>query len=167
MSISTAAGDGGITGLAGGERLPKDHPRIEALGALDELDAFLGDVRALGQGQLPAITGAIQGDLRILAGILAAPARDAAPPDPARLEGWIRERDRPFRAFVSPGENPLSARLHIARTVCRRAERRLVSLGRVEPLPPPVLVYLNRLSDLLFLLAEAEAEPRRGFGSCN
>jgi cob(I)alamin adenosyltransferase len=161
VGISTKTGDRGTTGLAGGARLPKDHPRIEALGALDELNAFLGDARAAARGRRAEIILTVQGELFSLSGILAAPPgrEPSPPPDTPRLERWIHELEAAaspeggFSGFVVPGADPLSAKLHIARTVCRRAERRLVSLARREEVPAPLTVYLNRLSDLLFMLA--------------
>jgi cob(I)alamin adenosyltransferase len=161
MGISTKTGDQGITGLMDGKRLSKDHPRIEALGALDELGAFLGDARAAAGGRTAGILRYIQEELCSLAGILAAPLKEPPSwPDTARLEAWIHELEAgdPARGFVIPGAGPLSAKLHIARTVCRRAERRLAALNREEGLPGPLLGYINRLSDLLFLLAR-EAAP--------
>jgi cob(I)alamin adenosyltransferase len=180
VSIVTAAGDGGTTGLLDGTRVPKDHPRIECLGALDELNAHLGDARcALAGGDLAGTTGAkaaemlkaIQGELFTVAGILAAPAGGAGgtgadpaaapgpapPPGEERLGAWVRELEAaiPIRGFALPGANPLSAKLDIARTVCRRAERRIVSLDRLEGVPAVILRYMNRLSDLLFMLARS------------
>jgi cob(I)alamin adenosyltransferase len=165
MSLSTGRGDDGNTGIRDGRRLPKDHPRIECLGVLDELSAFLGEARLVAEKRTGEILLAVQEDLRALMGILAAEAAPAAGthpkpgtgavPDPARLGAWIREFEAgtSFRDFVIPGENSASAKLHIARTVCRRAERRLVTLARSEQVPALLLQYLNRLSDLLFLLA--------------
>jgi cob(I)alamin adenosyltransferase len=179
MSITTRLGDDGTTGLRGG-RVPKDHPRIECLGVLDELDAFVGDARcALSQGRFREILERVQRELGAIAGVLALPASaetgtaeiaagPAATPaagpghgppiDGAWLDAWIEalEGEVPVRGFVLPGPNPVSAKLDIARTVCRRAERRLVTLDRLEGAPPAVRSYLNRLSDLLFLLARAE-----------
>ena len=173
MSISTKTGDQGATDLIGGRRVPKDHPILECLGTIDELNAFLGDAKAA----LPAGTGAaaenhshgiitdIQKELFIIAGVLAAPPDGAAGGKNAaalvsggeRLNALIAaleaEHGR-FTGFAVPGDNPGSAKLHIARAVCRRAERRLVSLDRAGELPAGVLPWFNRLSDLLFLLAQ-------------
>jgi cob(I)alamin adenosyltransferase len=165
MSISTGAGDDGSTGLTGASsRLSKDHPRIECLGALDELNAFIGDARCtVAAERTGTMLEAVQRDLFVIAGILA--GSGAPLPGPERLSVWIRELEAeiPRRGFVVPGANPPSARLHIARTVCRRAERRLAALIRSEAenappdgsFPPAeqFIPYINRLSDLLFLLA--------------
>ncbi|MDR2185017.1 MAG: cob(I)yrinic acid a,c-diamide adenosyltransferase [Treponema sp.] len=166
MSISTGAGDDGNTGLTGAfSRLSKDHPRIECLGVLDELNAFIGDARCTAaEGRTGNILEAVQRDLFVIAGALA--GSGSAPPGPERLNVWVREIEAgvPYRGFVIPGANSPSARLHIARTVCRRAERRLAALARLEAesgsadaarFPPAAkfIPYMNRLSDLLFLLA--------------
>jgi cob(I)alamin adenosyltransferase len=163
MSISTTAGDDGSTGLRGGERVSKDAPRIECLGALDELNAFLGDARcAVAGNRSKEIIGTIQGELITAAGIVAYPADSEIPestgPDEGRITAWVHEfeGDLSFRGFIVPGSNPAAAKLDIARTVCRRAERRLVSLDRTEGIPPRIRRYMNRLSDLLFLLARYE-----------
>jgi cob(I)alamin adenosyltransferase len=177
VSISTLTGDGGETGLLGGVRVPKDHPRIECLGALDELNAFLGDARAAAKKpRTGKLLLEVQKELFLLAGIIAAPDTAASPkpgetaavppgaappvPDDGRLTAWVRELEeaRPIRSFVIPGSNPASAKLDIARTVCRRAERRLVSLNRLEGVPDSPCRYLNRLSDLLFMLARFEED---------
>jgi cob(I)alamin adenosyltransferase len=175
MSIVTTGGDQGVTGLLGGERVPKDSARIECLGALDELCAFLGDARLAvveaktGERETIDVAGLVktlQGELYAAAGILAVPAGKEAPglprPDEKRLENWIRDLEAafPVRGFVLPGGSRASAKFDIARTVCRRAERRLVTLDRLEGVPPELQRYLNRLSDLLFMLARKyEAAP--------
>jgi cob(I)alamin adenosyltransferase len=169
MSISTRLGDEGTTDIRCGKRLPKDHPRIECLGVLDELNAFVGDARcAVVQERSGGILERVQRELGIIAGILALPAsaetgaEGAAGPGPevdeAWIDDWIRvlEEEVPFRDFVLPGSNPVSAKLDIARTVCRRVERRLITLDRLDGAPAAVRRYLNRLSDLLFLLARVE-----------
>jgi cob(I)alamin adenosyltransferase len=163
MGISTCTGDGGETGLLGGGRVPKDHPRIECLGCLDELNAFLGDARAAAKKERTGeLLLEIQKELFVLAGIVASPeglpAAGATPPDDQRLGVLVREFEEalPIKSFIIPGSNPASAKLDIARTVCRRAERRLVTLDRAEGVPPSLGRYLNRLSDLLFMLARFE-----------
>jgi cob(I)alamin adenosyltransferase len=138
---------------------------------LDELNAFVGDARcAVIQERSGAILERVQRELGIIAGILALPAAaetgaagaaglEPGPEvDESWMDDWIRvlEGEVPFRGFVLPGSNPVSAKLDIARTVCRRAERRLITLDRLDGAPAAVRRYLNRLSDLLFLLARAE-----------
>ncbi|GHU89979.1 ATP--cob(I)alamin adenosyltransferase [Spirochaetia bacterium] len=159
MGITTKTGDDGTTSFPGGGQVPKDHPRIECLGALDELNAFLGAARcAVIKPHTGEIIKKIQEEILAISGIIAGGA--AARPEPAfntrRLENQAAELESilpPLRNFIIPGENPASAQLHIARTLCRRAERRLVSLNHAAPVPPELLQYMNRLSDLLFLLA--------------
>ena len=161
--IYTRTGDRGETGLIGGRRVPKDHLRVEAYGAVDELNAHLGLVRAQTEDvELAALLDDIQHRLFDLGAELATPAgpAGAAPAiATAEIEQLERSIDRhqtslpPLREFILPGGTALAAALHVARTVCRRAERRLVTLGREEPVRADLLRYLNRLSDLLFVLA--------------
>jgi cob(I)alamin adenosyltransferase len=165
MKIYTKAGDDGQTGLIAGGRVSKDHPRIEACGAVDELNAWLGVVRA---GQLPAavdrLLERVQHDLFALGAQLAAvdPTKFTGPSidDEAvgALEQAIDEWEQklpPLCNFILPGGTPPAAALHAARTTCRRAERRVVHLKTHSESPVPVLLirYLNRLSDLLFVAA--------------
>jgi cob(I)alamin adenosyltransferase len=158
MGVSTGSGDTGTTGLPGGQRVPKDHPVIECLGALDELNAFLGDARcSVTVERVGNIIKTIQEELITLMGVVAGiPAKTA--PNEERLSAWVREfeRDLPLQNFAVPGANPPSAKLDLARTACRRAERRLTTLNRQGDLPEGILPYINRLSDLLFLLARHE-----------
>jgi cob(I)alamin adenosyltransferase len=169
MKIYTRTGDAGKTGLLGGDRVPKDHPRVASYGDVDELNAVLGLVRA--QSPEPAtakLLVQIQRDLFALGAQLADPtARVAAKKAKAavdeksvkRLEREIdaREKELPaLTAFILPGGSETGALLHLARTVCRRAERSVVALTRQESVDPRVVVYLNRLSDLLFVLARFE-----------
>jgi cob(I)alamin adenosyltransferase len=167
LRIYTRTGDSGTTGLFGGGRVPKDDPRVEAYGDIDELNAAIGV--ACAAEPLPGIDALlvpIQRDLFSLGALLATPDREAmhaqltkARIDAARiaaLERAIDDAERelePLRAFILPGGSPKAAALHVARTVCRRAERRVVRLGHDVELPPLVVIYLNRLSDLLFVLA--------------
>lgn len=156
--VTTGSGDDGTTGAADGQRLPKHHPRIEALGAVDELNSHLGLLRA----QLPAdgdvreLLGEVQQDLFNLGAEIAGgkSARiDAAAA--ARLEAQTEARNAelpPLREFVLPGGGAAAAQCHVARTVCRRAERRVTALDGASE---AAMVYLNRLSDLLFVLARA------------
>jgi len=164
--IYTRTGDDGTTGLGDGTRVPKSHPRIAAYGGVDELNSVLGVVLT---ADLPEwISGRlrqIQNDLFDLGADLCVP-ESAPPPDkpplraaPAqteRLERWIdeaNERLQPLTSFILPGGSPAAAQLHHARTVCRRVEIDVVQLGEYEPINPQVQMYLNRLSDLLFVLA--------------
>jgi cob(I)alamin adenosyltransferase len=167
MKIYTKTGDAGITGLFGGGRVGKDHPRVEAYGDVDELNAALGLARAIDvMPRIDEVLVPIQRDLFAIGALLATPDREkmrqhlekANVDDErvAQLERAIDDADRelePLRAFVLPGGTPKAAALHVARTVCRRAERRVVRLQTAEELPQVVVVYLNRLSDLLFTLA--------------
>jgi cob(I)alamin adenosyltransferase len=168
MRIYTRTGDAGETGLFGGGRVPKDHPRVEACGDVDELNAVLGWARALvGMPSVDGVIASVQRDLFSLGALLATPDLgkmhqhlDKARIDDARIAELERAIDdaehelEPLRAFVLPGGTPKAAAVHVARAVCRRAERRVIALGRhgVE-IPSVVVIYLNRLSDLLFVLA--------------
>jgi cob(I)alamin adenosyltransferase len=163
--VYTRRGDQGETSLAGGQRVPKDGARIEAYGTVDELNSFLGAARvtATEAGLLPmaAILLRVEHELFNLGSILATLPEDVHPQqarvtdaEVAQLES---EMDRmnadlpPLRSFVLPGAGRLGTELHICRTVCRRAERATVALGRVESVPPEAVRYLNRLSDALFV----------------
>ncbi len=182
MRIYTRTGDLGETGLFGGERVSKDDLRVEAYGGVDELNATLGIAIALqSDSEVDALLLSIQHDLFTLGSDLATPegeglqkgrvAIQRVPPEMAtRLETEIdRYEDTlpPLTRFVLPGGSPLSAHLHFSRTVCRRAERACVTLARAEeaayrsPINPNAIIYLNRLSDLLFVLARA-ANHRQG-----
>jgi len=162
MKIYTKTGDGGETGLIGGERVAKDHPRIAAYGTVDELNALLGLARASKPGErLGAELAAIQDDLFVMGSQLASPEENPKLPtlDSAgtkRLENWIDEAEAllpPLKNFILPGGVPAGAALHLARTVCRRAERRVQTLSGQAKLPAEIPVYLNRLSDYLFTAA--------------
>jgi len=170
--ITTKTGDRGTTALGDGRRLRKDHPRIEATGEVDELNAVLGlAIAADPESAASAILRGVQNDLFDLGADLTMP-----PPKAGRgsrrartalrlTEGHVAPLERaiekanagltPLKSFVLPGGSPAAAWLHLARTVCRRAERRLVTVARRESLNPQAVVYLNRLSDLLFVLARA------------
>jgi len=157
--IYTRTGDDGTTGLGSGERVPKDCPRVEAYGTVDELNACVGLVLA-GDGLPPGIRASltvIQHRLFDLGGELAVPGRDVIlPADTAELETILDGLNAdlpPLRDFVLPGGSAGAATCHLARTVCRRAERRAIALQRVEPVNPESVRYLNRLSDLLFVMA--------------
>jgi cob(I)alamin adenosyltransferase len=160
-SITTGTGDDGYTDIIGGKRLPKNHPILECLGTIDELNAFLGDAKAaLGDNPAAPIIENIQTELFSLMGVIAGMP---VPPDGLggeRLALLIKklETELPsFTSFAVPGANPASAKLHIARTVCRRVERRMVALSLDEETKAAIVPYINRLSDLLFLLAQKEA----------
>jgi cob(I)alamin adenosyltransferase len=175
--IYTKTGDDGQTGLFGGGRVEKDDPRVEAYGDIDELNAALGMARAVElMPRIDEVLVGVQRDLFSIGALVATPDREKmreqlakARIDDSRimeLEHSIDECDReltPLRAFIVPGGTPKSAALHVARTVCRRAERRVVALGRHVELPGLVVIYLNRLSDLLFMLARV-ANARAGAG---
>jgi cob(I)alamin adenosyltransferase len=168
MKIYTRTGDAGETGLFGGARVGKDDPRVEAYGTVDELNACLGVVRTLGaSAQTDESLLQIQSDLFTLGAELACmPGKEEklrmtvlGEADIARLEAWIDRGEaplEPLKNFVLPGGSASAAELHRARTVCRRAERRTLTAGRSSPIRPEVVIYLNRLSDLLFVLARYE-----------
>ncbi len=168
MKIYTKTGDRGETGLFGGGRVRKDDLRVEAYGAVDELNAYLGAARAL--RLVPdneADIARIQDQLFTVGALLATPpgAKTAGHVPQVRAE-WIAAMegaiDRIDGAvpkltnFILPGGTPAAAALHLARAVCRRAERRVISLDAREPVPEQVTTYLNRLSDLLFMMARRE-----------
>jgi len=177
VTIYTRTGDQGSTGLFGGGRVSKHHPRVAAYGDVDELNSTLGVVRATQPTDLfaPELEQ-IQRDLFAIGGHLATPdpdkvraALEKAALGPDRVtafEALIDAADRELPAlkrFILPAGTPKAAALHLARTVCRRAERSVVSLASDEPVPELFLVYLNRLSDLLFTLARV-ANHREGRG---
>jgi cob(I)alamin adenosyltransferase len=162
--IYTRTGDDGTTALVGGERRPKDAARIEAYGTVDELSSALGAARAGGvQERLERPLAEIQNTLFHLGAELATPGGGPGPRVEARhvealerLMDDLAEELEPLANFVLPGGTPTAAFLHVARTVCRRAERRLVSLARQEEVGDQALIYLNRLSDALFVMARWE-----------
>jgi cob(I)alamin adenosyltransferase len=165
MKIYTKTGDRGDTGLFGGPRVSKDAPRIEAYGTVDELNSVLGVVRSIHQQpDVDALLEQIQNELFSLGAQLATPNPAAhqtaliGPPQIAALEAAIDRYQAglaPLAQFILPAGTPAAAQLHLARTVCRRAERRLVTLMHQspEPIADDLVIYLNRLSDLLFVLA--------------
>jgi cob(I)alamin adenosyltransferase len=167
--IYTRTGDDGSTGLVDGSRVPKDSLRVTAYGDIDELNANLGAVRSeLGNwSELDTKIENIQQELFDIGGQLATPANFTQYPvykvEPSlieRLEQWIDaaiDPLPPLTSFVLPSGSRLNAELHRARTVCRRAERSLIALATQEPIDPPTLTYLNRLSDLLFAWCRAES----------
>lgn len=177
MKIYTRTGDQGETGLFGGGRVPKDHPRVAAYGDVDELNSAIGVVRATEPVSLhDDLLQSVQRDLFSIGGHLATPDPDKVRKALARAElaeGRVAEFERimdvadaelpALRAFVLPAGTPKAAALHLARTVCRRAERSVIHLGHEAEVPELFVVYLNRLSDLLFTLARL-ANHRAGSG---
>jgi cob(I)alamin adenosyltransferase len=175
--IYTRTGDAGETRLVGGERIRKDNPRIECYGTVDELNAFVGAARVTAEeitkrtqppapqvqslGEFAGTLKRIQHELFNLGSILATLPEDVHPKQPrvtqAEIEALEKEMDRanaelePLRSFVLPGGSRLEADLHICRTVCRRAERLLVTLAAEQEIPGEALPYLNRLSDAFFV----------------
>ena len=177
MKIYTRTGDAGTTGLFGGDRVAKDDLRVDAYGDVDELNAVLGMARSIEMmPRIDEVLVPIQRDLFAIGALLATPDREkmAQHLDKARIdEERIAELERaiddgelelePLRAFIIPGGTPKAAALHVARTVCRRAERHVVRLQHDVELPELTVIYLNRLSDLLFTLARL-ANRRAGAG---
>lgn len=177
MKIYTRTGDEGETGLFGGGRVPKDHPRVTAYGEVDELNSAIGVARAMPPVQFfDPLLEAVQRDLFAIGGQLATPnpdkvakALEKADLSDERVTEFEQVMDAadhelpPLRAFVLPAGTPKAAALHLARTVCRRAERTVVTLARESAVPATFVVYLNRLSDLLFTLARL-ANHREGAG---
>ena len=177
MKIYTKTGDAGETGLFGGGRVSKTHPRVEAYGDVDELNASIGLARSIEMmPRIDEVLVPLQRDLFAIGALLATPDREKmkrhlekANIDDGRiaeLEHAIDDGDRelePLKSFIVPGGTPKAAALHVARTVCRRAERRVIALMPDEEIPQIVVVYLNRLSDLLFTLARV-ANKRAGAG---
>lgn len=167
MKIYTRTGDAGQTGLFGGERVRKDSARVEAYGCVDELNAVIGAARSfLEDAEVDAELARVQEHLFVLGSDLATPLREgsraaAVVPriSPAEVVEVREAIDRyqaqlpKLREFVLPGGDRAAALLHLARTVCRRAERRAVAAANQDPVNDQVIVYLNRLSDLLFVLA--------------
>jgi cob(I)alamin adenosyltransferase len=163
--IYTRGGDSGETSLGDGSRVPKTDLRIEAFGAVDELNAAIGLVLASAvPSEFRPWLERIQNDLFDLGADLSVPLADER--ERLRVERgqveWLEQicdtvnaRLEPLTSFVLPGGGEVASRLHVARTVCRRSERRAVALAATEPVNPATLAYLNRLSDLLFILARA------------
>src|SRR5688572_2188847 len=163
MKIYTKTGDEGDTGLFGGGRVPKDHPRVAAYGDVDELNSVIGVIRATEPaGFFDDLLQSIQQDLFSVGGYLATPdpervskALEKATLSAERVTEFERPIDaaeqelEPLRSFVLPAGVPKAAALHLARTVCRRAERSVVHLSQSSEVPGLFLIYLNRLSDLL------------------
>lgn len=159
--LYTRTGDEGQTGLADGRRIDKDHPRIEAMGSVDELNSLLGvliaDLQERDLTALCAVLAPIQHRLFDLGGELAVPGHDIIDEtDVSDLESLIDSYNadlEPLKNFILPGGSRCVASAHLARSVCRRAERRYLSLAGEEAVNTHARIYLNRLSDLLFVLA--------------
>ena len=163
--IYTRTGDDGTTGLVDGTRRAKHDPRFEAVGAVDEANSVLGWAMLV-QGEAEDLAR-VQNELFDLGADLATPGEDFEPSDmvlrivPGQVE-WLEQRIdaangtlEPLRSFILPGGSEAAARLHIARTAARRAERAMTALAAAEPVNPAALAYINRLSDYLFVLARA------------
>ena len=178
MKIYTRTGDAGDTALFGGHRVSKDHSRVIAYGTVDELNAFIGwAVATVSQDDIADRLRKIQHDLFAIGALLATTPPEEGRPTPkglpslpdgrvAEMEAWMDEADGELpglRAFVLPGGATGAAALHLARTICRRAERGVVHLATREPVHEEIVVYLNRLGDLLFTLARLE-NHRSGAG---
>ena len=166
--IYTRTGDDGTTGLGDGSRVPKDGPRVEAYGTVDELNSAIGVLLAV-PGLPKAVTDClteVQHELFDLGGELCIPGHRAiTAAHVTRLESALdgfNEHLPPLKEFILPGGGPAAAACHLARTVARRAERRACTLARSDKVSPEVLSYLNRLSDLLFVIARVLARHERG-----
>ncbi len=170
MKLYTRSGDDGTTGLFGPQRVDKDHPQVEAFGAVDEVNALIGMAAAACEAtdetgaEILRILKDLQSRLFDLGADLATPPggkheqkiKRITARDVSEIEAWIdsiEAGNEPLSDFVLPGGAELAARLHLARTVCRRAERRLVNFGRSGSLNKHTLIYMNRLGDLLFAMA--------------
>ena len=172
--IYTRTGDDGTTGLVDGSRLPKHHARLEAVGAVDEANCAIGlAICTPGIAEVQALQR-IQNDLFDLGADLATPGADFTPSDmtlrmiAAQIE-WLEARIdeqtarlAPLTSFVLPGGSEASARLHLARTAARKAERAMTALAALEPVNPQALAYINRLSDYLFVLARSANDGGAG-----
>ncbi|WP_322823299.1 cob(I)yrinic acid a,c-diamide adenosyltransferase [Chloroflexus sp.] len=170
MKIYTRTGDAGETGLFGGQRVRKDDLRVQAYGTVDECNAALGVARAAGPDPaLDAVLAVVQNQLFVVGADLASPGESPyIPRVSAELTSFLEEQIdameaelSPLRQFILPGGHPVAAHLHLARTICRRAERVVVTLAAEEEVRPEILTYLNRLSDFLFVAARI-ANARTG-----
>ncbi len=166
--IYTRTGDTGETGLGDGSRVSKDSLRVEAYGSVDETNSAIGVVLAIAEipDDIRAVLVEVQHDLFDLGGELCMPGHEAI--HDAFIERLEQALDRqnealpPLKEFILPGGGPAAAACHVARTVCRRTERRVLSLAREESLRPELVRYLNRLSDLLFVIARVLARHESG-----
>jgi len=164
MKIYTRTGDDGSTGLLGGSRVSKSDARLSCIGAVDELNAATGWAAVVAPAEIAPLLHRVQNELFTVGSHLAVPDATAAPrhlppidePMVARLEMEIDTAETqlpPLRNFILPGGSEIAARLHLTRTICRRAERLLVSFADDRPIPPLAITYLNRLGDWLFVQA--------------
>jgi cob(I)alamin adenosyltransferase len=160
--IYTRTGDAGETALGDLSRVPKTHARVEAFGTVDEANAHLGLALAAGlPSEIDEVLVRVQNELFDLGADLSRPGGEGLRVTESQVEALERDCDRfneelpNLKSFVLPGGNEAAARLHVARTVCRRAEREAIAAAATEELNPLALAYLNRLSDLLFILARA------------
>ena len=172
--IYTRTGDAGETGLVDGSRIAKDHPRAQAIGDVDELNSAIGLALLHIGGEARAMLGRVQNELFDLGADLAAPGDDFAPSEMVlrivqgqvdRLESEIdamNKRLEPLKSFILPGGGAGAAHVHLARTIARRAERSVVAASRKVPLNPLARIYLNRLSDHLFVLGRLLAKDEGG-----
>ncbi|HEU4387760.1 MAG TPA: cob(I)yrinic acid a,c-diamide adenosyltransferase, partial [Blastocatellia bacterium] len=159
--VYTRTGDSGDTALVGGTRVSKSHPRVEAYGEVDEANSVIGLARSrLSDHEIDSVLVTIQNDLFTVGGDLASPHSVEVPrvsePLVKRLEDLsdkYLEQLEPLKEFILPGGSEAGAAIHVARAVARRAERRVVELAEAESINPEIVIYLNRLSDLLFVLA--------------
>jgi cob(I)alamin adenosyltransferase len=170
--VYTRIGDDGRTVLGDGARLPKFHVRVAAFGSVDEANSFIGLACLHVQEEVKSILLRIQNDLFDIGADLCRPERSGLKLEPLRVTEdqvrWLEEvldaqnsKLEPLSSFVLPGGTQGAALLHVARTVVRRAEREIVEIGFQEPVTPAVIRYMNRLSDLLFVLARVENDQGR------
>lgn len=180
MKLYTRSGDDGSTGLFGGDRVSKDHPRVEAYGTIDELNAAIG-LAAVACDPGSPLEKRLSETFQKLQSRLFDIGADVATPEGNKHEAKIiritqshideletlidemEEGNEPMTNFVMPGGTELASRLHVARTICRRAERRLISLSLTETVTPEPIIFINRLSDLLFAMAR-RANHEEGVG---
>lgn len=168
FKIYTKTGDAGETGLFGGKRLPKSHIRIDAYGTVDELNSYIGLVRdCVTAEHLKILLKEVQDRLFTIGSNLASdPDKAMDVPDIRKVDiellekamDALNEKLPPLKSFILPGGHPIVSYCHIARCVCRRAERLVVALHQIEPVEPILIRYLNRLSDYLFMLARGMAK---------
>lgn len=164
-NLYTRTGDGGTTSLVDGSRASKAHPRVEAYGDIDELSSALGLLASAKEcpDEIRDEITHVQHILFEVGGYLATPVAEGASPmlkgmeeETAKVEGWVDsldERVPKLRSFILPGGSETASRCHVARTVCRRAERKMTALAETEYVDPQVISYINRLSDYLFIAA--------------